>query len=218
MGTEPEPEATAEFSIDAEKLDDGTIVRVVGRTRPLDARAPRRGADDRSPAGGGAIVVDLTGCDFIDSSGIRALLIGRQAAEDNGGTLALAAAKPQVVRILDVTGVASALPIHASADEALAAQAIARTSKCAEGRWPGWGRRPPGRVEALARRTRLLLMASIVLSNIVGAVIVLVFANFVVPTPELPNQSEIRAVNLIGFTHLPRRRARWSAASGGPGG
>ncbi len=52
----------------------------------------------------------------------------------------------------------------------------------------------------MARRTRLLLLASIVLSNIVGAVIVLVFANFVVPTPELPNQSEIRAVNLIGFT------------------
>ncbi len=52
---------------------------------------------------------------------------------------------------------------------------------------------------ALARRTRLLLMLSIVLANIVGAVIVFVFANFVVPTPELTNQREIRLVNLLAF-------------------
>ena len=38
------------------------------------------------------------------------------------------------------------------------------------------------------------------LSNIVGATIVFVFANFVVPTPELSNEGEIRIVNLIGFT------------------
>ena len=121
MGTQPEPETTAEFSIGAEQLDGGTVVRVTGE---LDLSTHDRLGDELTSiaAGGGAIVVDLSACDFIDSSGIRALLIGRQAAEDNGGTLSLAAAKPQVVRILDVTGVASALPIHASAEEALAAK------------------------------------------------------------------------------------------------
>ena len=121
MGSKPEPEVTTEFSIGAEKLDGGTVVSVSGE---LDLSTHERLGEELTAiaAGGGAIVVDLSACDFIDSSGIRALLIGRQAAEDNGGTLALAAAKPQVVRILDVTGVASALPIHASADEALAAQ------------------------------------------------------------------------------------------------
>ena len=121
MGTKPEPEAITEFEIAVEKLDGGTVVRVVGE---LDLSTHDRLADELKTiaSGGDAIVVDLTACDFIDSSGIRALLIGRQAAEESEGTLALAAAKPQVVRILDVTGVANALPIHSSADEALAAK------------------------------------------------------------------------------------------------
>ena len=121
MGAQPEQEKATEFSIDAEKLEEGTVVRVEGE---LDLSTHERLGDELTAiaAGGGAIVVDLSACDFIDSSGIRALLIGRQAAEDNGGTVALAAPKPQVVRILDMTGVASALPIHASAGEALAAK------------------------------------------------------------------------------------------------
>jgi len=52
----------------------------------------------------------------------------------------------------------------------------------------------------VATRTRLLLTLAIVFANIVGAVIVFVFANFVVPTPELPDQAENRVVNLIGFS------------------
>ena len=52
----------------------------------------------------------------------------------------------------------------------------------------------------LARRTRLLLTVAIVFANAVGAVIVFVFANFIVPTPELDNEGEIRLINLIGFT------------------
>ena len=121
MGAQPDQEKAAEFSIDAEKLEGGTVVRVAGE---LDLSTHDRLGDELTAiaAGGGAIVVDLSACDFIDSSGIRALLIGRQAAEDNGGTVVLAAPKPQVVRILDVTGVASVLPIHASAREALAAK------------------------------------------------------------------------------------------------
>ncbi|MGH2922713.1 MAG: adenylate/guanylate cyclase domain-containing protein [Solirubrobacterales bacterium] len=52
---------------------------------------------------------------------------------------------------------------------------------------------------ALQRRTRLLLTLAIVAANIVGAVIVFVFANFVIPTPELDNEGEVRLINLIGF-------------------
>jgi adenylate cyclase len=37
------------------------------------------------------------------------------------------------------------------------------------------------------------------LANTVGAVVVFVFANFVVPTPDLPDESEIRVVNLVAF-------------------
>lgn len=53
---------------------------------------------------------------------------------------------------------------------------------------------------SLQLRTRFWLSFAIVIANVVGAVIVFVFANFVVPTPDLPNETEVRLVNLIGFS------------------
>ena len=41
------------------------------------------------------VVVDLFRVDFIDSSGIRALVIGHRAAEEAGGSLALEPRRPR---------------------------------------------------------------------------------------------------------------------------
>jgi anti-anti-sigma factor len=71
----------------------------------------------------GGIVVDLTGCEFIDSSGVRALLLGRQAqeGEDDGGPgLVIASDSAQIVRILSVMGVDEAIPVHPSVEAATA--------------------------------------------------------------------------------------------------
>ena len=68
------------------------------------------------------IVVDLTECEFIDSSAIRALLLSRE--EKNAGgkeTLAVAAASEQILRILSVMGLDQVLPIRPTVDEAAAA-------------------------------------------------------------------------------------------------
>lgn len=52
---------------------------------------------------------------------------------------------------------------------------------------------------SLARRSRLLLSLSLVLANLLGACIVLVLANFVIPRPELDNENTVRLANLIAF-------------------
>jgi adenylate cyclase len=53
---------------------------------------------------------------------------------------------------------------------------------------------------ALQLRTRLLLTLAIVFANVVGAALVFIFANFVVPTPPLDDEAEVRIVNAAGFT------------------
>jgi len=53
---------------------------------------------------------------------------------------------------------------------------------------------------ALQMRTRLVLTLAIVFANVVGAVIVFVYANFVVPTPDLVDKDEVRVANLIAFS------------------
>jgi anti-anti-sigma factor len=69
------------------------------------------------------IVVDLTECEFIDSSAIRALLLSREEknSDHNGETLAVAASSDQILRILGVMGLDKVLPIEPTVEQAAAA-------------------------------------------------------------------------------------------------
>ena len=64
------------------------------------------------------IIVDLAGLNFIDSSGVAALARARKHAQHAGGEVVLAAAQPQVTRLLTLVRLIDAFPIHSSVDEA----------------------------------------------------------------------------------------------------
>jgi len=71
------------------------------------------------------IIVDLTGLEFIDASGVAALARGREYARDAGGDLLLAAPRGPVQRVLAIIWEADGLAIQASVAEAAAcAQAL----------------------------------------------------------------------------------------------
>ena len=50
------------------------------------------------------LIVDLSGVDFCDSTGINVLLAAHRQVRDAGGGLQLAAPRPVVTKILQVTG------------------------------------------------------------------------------------------------------------------
>ena len=64
------------------------------------------------------IIIDLTGLEFIDSSGVAALVRGRRQARYAGGELLLAAPQQQVLRVLTLTRLIDVFPVHASVAEA----------------------------------------------------------------------------------------------------
>jgi anti-sigma B factor antagonist len=64
------------------------------------------------------IIVDLAGLEFIDCSGVAALVRGRKLALLAGGELRLAAPRPRVLLVLSLTRMTDVLPVHASVDEA----------------------------------------------------------------------------------------------------
>ena len=74
-------------------------------------------------AGAKGIVVDLTECEFIDSSGVRALLLSREAQNSKGDAerLAVAASSDPILRILAVMGIDRVIPIRPTIEEAAAA-------------------------------------------------------------------------------------------------
>jgi anti-sigma B factor antagonist len=61
--------------------------------------------------GGEDVVVDLRGLAFMDSSGVRALVGAHQSAESGDGSLTIVRAPrgSEVDRVIDVSGVATAL-------------------------------------------------------------------------------------------------------------
>ena len=103
--------------------DDVYVVRVAGEvdmSHEEELRSELRAAVEADTNG---IVVDLTECEFIDSSAIRALLLSREEKNRNPGSqgLAVAASSDQILRILEVMGLDKVLPVEPTVDEAAAA-------------------------------------------------------------------------------------------------
>jgi anti-sigma B factor antagonist len=103
--------------------DDAYVVRVAGEvdmSHEDELRDELRGAVEADAKG---IVVDLTQCQFIDSSAIRALLLSREEKSPGQGSesLAVAASSDQILRILSVMGLDQVLPIKPTVEEAAAA-------------------------------------------------------------------------------------------------
>ncbi len=64
------------------------------------------------------IIVDLAALEFIDSSGVAALVRGRNLARRAGGELLLAGPQQQVLRVLTLTRLIDVFSLHATVDEA----------------------------------------------------------------------------------------------------
>lgn len=103
----------------------GDRVEVVVLTGEHDlGTAPRvREALERIAAQNKAVVIDLCEATFVDSSILGALLEARRGALESGRGFGVACsgdAEP-VRRVLEVTGLADELPVHATREAALAA-------------------------------------------------------------------------------------------------
>lgn len=64
------------------------------------------------------LLIDLSRCEFIDSTGI-ALIVRSWQTLDGDGKFALCGIGHQVKRVLDITGLEKTIPIHASREQAL---------------------------------------------------------------------------------------------------
>lgn len=67
------------------------------------------------------VVVDLSGLQFMASIGLRVLLEAERRARVGGGTLALAAPRPVVARVLQLTALDEHFAVYATVVDAVAA-------------------------------------------------------------------------------------------------
>lgn len=90
--------------------------RLTMATAPQVSEAVRRLVED----GSRRLVVDLSATEFIDSSGLGALVSSLKRTRQVGGDLRLACAGEQVRMVLDLTNLSQVLRPAASVDEAVA--------------------------------------------------------------------------------------------------
>jgi anti-anti-sigma factor len=102
---------------------DVHVVRVRGEVDMSHEEELRGELRQAVAADAKGIVVDLTECEFIDSSGVRALLLSREAPGSQEGSegLSVAASSEQILRILTVMGIDRVIPIRPTVEEAAAA-------------------------------------------------------------------------------------------------
>jgi anti-sigma B factor antagonist len=74
--------------------------------------------------GGRRLVVDLSSVNFIDSSGLGALLSGYKNATQRGGTLILSGPKARVRAMFELTRLNRVFEIYPRLQEALASQSV----------------------------------------------------------------------------------------------
>lgn len=99
------------FAVEVETLGDLAVVRVAGEL-DLAAAGPFEQAL-AGAAGSSRVVIDLGGCTFLDSGGVRAIAA---AARDADG-VSIVASDPAIVRVLEITGLDTMVAVHPSLDD-----------------------------------------------------------------------------------------------------
>jgi anti-anti-sigma factor len=115
---------TLTFRAEIEAAEDGTrAVVVAGELDQATLPELQRALDEVIETGSGNLLIDLSECSFIDSSGLAALVSARErmTAAGDGRRFAICCGSPQVQRLLEITGLDKAMGVVATRDEALEA-------------------------------------------------------------------------------------------------
>lgn len=107
-----------EFEFTVETAREGALViRVTG---DLDlASSPRFEEALATAPTATHVVIDLTGCTFLDSSGVRAVIQTVHEVSEGGQRVDVVAASAAILRVLEITGVNRMVSIHLSLEDAL---------------------------------------------------------------------------------------------------
>ena len=112
--------ATPQFELHEESLDGSThLIAVQGEVHVSTAPEFSERLNDAIARGNTGVVIDMTGVEFIDSTGLSVLLNALRRVTRQQGTLALAVSNPTVLRLFEITRLDSTFDIAPSREAAI---------------------------------------------------------------------------------------------------
>jgi anti-anti-sigma factor len=106
-------------TLDVTAVDGGVVIAPHGRLTVVSAPSLRSEVTERIAGGDRMILVDLSHTDFVDSSGLGALVSCLKSARQAGGDLRLVAPTEQVSMVLKMTNLDRILAPRASIADAV---------------------------------------------------------------------------------------------------
>jgi anti-sigma B factor antagonist len=108
------------FDLTERSLDaDSVVITVAGEIHATTAPEFSERLNAAIADGKTGVILDLTGVEFIDSTGLSVLLNGLRRVTRARGSMVLACANPTVLRLFEITKLDSTFDIVPSCDEAI---------------------------------------------------------------------------------------------------
>jgi anti-sigma B factor antagonist len=112
------PDEVGDLTLQTTKVGQRTVVAAAGEIDLITAQRLENAADSALDQGAQDLWIDLSDVEFIDSTGIHALLQVRGRVQALNRRLAVICPVSPLRRAFELTGLAEALPLYTSRDEA----------------------------------------------------------------------------------------------------
>ena len=90
------------LAVEVETLANGSLIRVTGEVDLYSSPELRTTVLKVVPAAAEVVEVDLSGVEYIDSSGVATLVEGLRSARDHEKQFVLVAPSPEVMKVLEL--------------------------------------------------------------------------------------------------------------------
>jgi anti-sigma B factor antagonist len=107
------------FEVNEQVTGGVPVVAVTGEIDVATAPTLAEHLAVHEEAGADAVVVDLLGVSFLDSTALGVLVGSFKRLREAGGTLKLVIAEPRILKVFEITDLVRVFPIFATVDEAL---------------------------------------------------------------------------------------------------
>ena len=108
-----------DLSIHVHVLDDIEVFELTGSLDIATSPTVRAALTSASERGGHQLIVDLTQVDFLDSTGLGALIGGQRRAREFGGEVRIVAKEGQILRLLRITGLLKVFSVYPTLEDAV---------------------------------------------------------------------------------------------------
>ena len=109
-----------DLEITPEMVGNFLILHLEGELDTYNCGQLRSALVEQVEQGHSNIVVDMSGVEYIDSTGLGSLVGGLKRVSEHGGVMKIVCNNPQILKVFEITGLDKVFAIYKTQDEALA--------------------------------------------------------------------------------------------------